>query len=512
MNLRTFGTAAILLCTAFSGAAQTPAQTAAQPQARLQAPTLADPFTLSAQGSCPSFHCTPEGTSLMRYPLPKPAPGRPVVTQWSQSQILGNRRQEPGIQSCSADGRSFLCLYDAGLVTALAVDAGTLTDYFALGTDTLRRSGTSPSVAVFGEDGSIIVADGHQVRRLYRSSNSAASIVWSTDSPYSGDATVATLTPLRYLRAGQARTAIAVTDMNGQIFAVDASSGALLASADAGRTIASPPVAHEGSLYYVSIPLAGKPAFLARFDLVAAGNGWAFAETAARFLFAGTTGGSPLYYAPADPRTGRARPRILLHVPNGEGSCGAGSGDHLVSLDVGSSGFSCAWTRPLSAPLLVSPVVDPVRGGAWLYPFVSYGGAMASKTPARLQHVSDEGVIDVDVLLSDLLGPEIANPLFIGHVYAVAPPGDASSYLVTLIGAARGKGEKYAIAIRASTPGPRPLAGPSLLWKAPVDGLAASSYGAAMPLVTLPGGRPGLVVSAGGYMSNEGNVVILGTD
>lgn len=456
---------------------------------------LGDPFTLATSGSCPMFHCDPEGTGLMNYPIPKPTSGQSVVTVWTQENVLSNGAlNKPGVQGCSSDGSDFTCLYAVGPVTAMNLDAETLAPAHILTSSKLDITGTFAAVALHGQDGSIIVADGDRVKRLVPVPISTQypngfREVWSKRFTAGVGVLVLGIVPLQYTEGSQTKTVVAVTYNNGRILVFDPAYGydpsdglgIIDLSYDVGRLPASPPVAHGNSLYFIAAPTLLQSAFLRKLDLQ---NG-AFTKSA-EYAFDGISGASPVYYVTQD-----NVPLVLVHVPFGIGDCGVAIGNHIVALAAGD--LSCEWTTALISSIQVSPVVDPVRGGVWLFQL-----GLADS----LEHINDDGVIDDTIRLADLLkGTDISTPRFIGHLYSVQPPDDSSVYVVSVIGGVSGTGYKYAIAVNVSTG--------SLLWVSEVGGLGSLAYGAALPLVTLADGQAGMVVSWGAYATLGGNVLIL---
>lgn len=195
------------------------------------AQSVGDPFTVSDAGSCPAFHCDAEGTSLMSLAVPSPGSNETVGVLWQQSDALGSGAYHPGVQSCSSDGGDFTCLYTNGAtsgVSALSVDAATLSGTFTLDNSALAASGTNAAVALYGTDKSIIVADGNSQKRIVADSSQSSGyrVVWQNSSPYANTGlTVSALTPLQYTSGSQTRTVIVVTYTSGKMIAFDPAYG-----------------------------------------------------------------------------------------------------------------------------------------------------------------------------------------------------------------------------------------------------------------------------------------------
>lgn len=489
-------------------------------------------FTLSQRGSCPMIHCTPEGTGLMTATLPLRVGAQAPVVRWSAN-VDANLRQRPGFQGCSADGSQFVCLLRDGAPNGIGVytlppavngvpampASFSPTESFRPSSTDLDSSGANPEVALIGDDGSILVADRLHVTRLRPKGDGTAERVWQVPSPVTTAArvSVASINPIDYVDAGVRKLAMVVTYSDGQLFALDPASQKLIGKPLQLAAPASPPITRGSSLYYVAAPALGTTAYIERRDLL--GGDWSAAI--AHRDYNGTTGASPLLY-----RDSGGRSQIVLHVPNGDAGCGAGtlSGDHLVGLDAAS--LACLYSTPLKAGIQVSPALDPVKGGVWFY---QYGAPVNGTT---LEHLDENGSIvaaDTVALGSLLSSAGISNPRFIGHLYSVMPARDRTGtanvappvYVVGTIGANSGKGQKHALAICVARC-PTGETTPSLAWVVPVTGFTSNdslgtAYGAALPLVSLytgPGlpSTPGIVIAGGQYsgVNATGNILVLG--
>ena len=195
--------------------------TSAAMGAGLSGPAQASVFSLASGGSCPTFHCTPEGTGLMSHELPKsttytatannlllsstsnPLIVQPNGTAYTVPGTPNGTNNIPGFQSCSSDGTRAACLFQApyagvypnNSISALSFTPSAtsatglpVTENFVLtnpaivGTGTwntglLNVNGNAGAVPIIGTD-SIVVADGNGVKRL----NFDGSQVWPTSS------------------------------------------------------------------------------------------------------------------------------------------------------------------------------------------------------------------------------------------------------------------------------------------------------------------------------------------
>src|SRR5690349_12758950 len=76
-----------------------------------------DPFVLSASGSCPTFHCDAEGSSLMQHALPMPASGTSLT---ATNQLTPSAADVTGAIGCTSDDSNFVCLFQSGADAAIS--------------------------------------------------------------------------------------------------------------------------------------------------------------------------------------------------------------------------------------------------------------------------------------------------------------------------------------------------------------------------------------------------------
>ncbi len=330
------------------------------------------PFTLSTNGSCPSFHCDPEGTGLMRHAMPAASDGG---TLSARNQLLSPQTSPatcsdrdaslpacdvPGYQSCSSDDTNVVCLFVAGADSALAFDVGDeaspsrtfgLLPYTASDDDPTASRLTNAHdaksntgvVPLIGEDHSIIVADGNWVKRLAAdgaqiwptlSSPTATGNVGAVlgmESTAKKNRSVVGLTPLQ----SGGKTFIAVTFNDfvwkwgpsyANVLVFDPADGSFVAqyppgnsdSSTSGLTVsgvnypsASPPVAHGSSLYFVGYEEdAIASGAIVKLDLAGGALSMSASQTYGGLI---PTGASPMY---VDSSAYPAFPfdQVLLHV------------------------------------------------------------------------------------------------------------------------------------------------------------------------------------------------------
>ncbi|HEY2512981.1 MAG TPA: hypothetical protein VGI39_19070 [Polyangiaceae bacterium] len=473
----------------FSAAAACSSQGREDTDTQASQVTAVPAFTLAAGGSCPTFHCTPEGTGLMALAVPLGDGG--VV--WRQSQALdAGLANAPGAQSCSSDGRDFTCLYQSGQVTALTVNAADGSVDFALdgGAGGLGTNGTKAAVALVGSDGSIIVADDVHTQRRDRT----GAVLWDVPAPSNVQGTtIYGITPV----VANGETFAVITYSNGTLTPYFATDGGVRPSLDAGYAPASDPVAHDNTVYYVGIDGSREDGVLLRIalQLDPATKQLSLVQRAS-FGFTGKTGASALYLAAGAGPDGGTEPLVLVHVPTGEGDAGAaldaGSGSHLVAVDP--TTLQRVWATPLEGDLAVSPVVDPVNGGVWLF---------AKGDSARhLTHVAPSGkVVLRDTIPLSTLGFSPTTE-FTGHIFSTNT--DGGTYVLGGVGDDAGTLDAGAVAVVID------VAAKKRVFAAAVPGLASASYNGALPLVMLGDGGAGMVFAGVDTGGNHGNVVVLG--
>ncbi len=335
----------------------------------VQAQQLGDPFVLAQTGSCPTFHCDAEGTSLMQHALPMPD-GEGALSATDQLDPESN--DMPGAIGCSSDDSNVVCLFDSGSDAAISFAVGaqgqaSMVRNFVLQKDTNdwkpwpkqfgpyeNQDSNHAPVPLMGADHSVIIADGNWVKRYTQTGIQ----VWPTSvSPVtSGDVglqlgyedrrnhsrSAVGVTPIQW---GD-ETAVAVTFLDGRnawsrglsnIVVYRTTDGSFIArypadtadSSTQGIQIAddsgvvhtfgsiSPPVSHGGSLYFAGYEDSSNLGVLARFDLSGdpSDQGASQLALSAYVTFGGQTGASPAF-EDSNRFTNFPFSQIVLQVPD----------------------------------------------------------------------------------------------------------------------------------------------------------------------------------------------------
>src|SRR5579875_769902 len=525
----------------------------------------AAPFTLATGGgSCPVFHCDPEGGGLMHHGVPVPtsahmatasnlllsSASNPVIVQadgttpYTVPGIPDGTNNIPGFQSCSSDGTHSVCLLQApyagvepyNSISALAfsvnptsstglpvIDNFTLANPTVVGGGTwqegrLNVNGNTGAVALIGQD-SVIVADGNGVKRI----NFDGTQQWPTSSAdprgsvfnsptglgINSSRKVVGLTPIQY----GTDTAVAVafkqtegTATKGYIVVFNLTDGSFIttyAMPTDGTTYylapSTPPVAHGADLYVVGYTFDRKSPGLAQLLKLTLGSGSSGFTVTQSNLWTGSsavgaTGASPLYYDPTQ-YGGTGSASVILHVPNSTAlncASGGGASDRLVYFDAGT--IACTTAATLNGPLQVGPAVDPNRRGVWVWT-----ADTANLTGTKLYFYDGAGNPGASIDLATICNAagsgvcgSSANPAFVGHMFTVQLPGDPSKvYVLSEIAGLLGVGNtKSVVAVDTSGSG-------SLYWAAPLTDTTTVSFGGAIPVVSVPGGKSGVVFAGG---------------
>ncbi len=330
---------------------------------------VGDPFQLSQTGSCPTFHCDAEGTSLMQHAMPMPVSGTSMA---ATNQLTSDAADVPGAIGCTSDDSNFVCLFQSGSDAVISFAVGAqgqtqLTRNFTLARNTNiaqpwaeqfapieGQNANRAPVPVIGADHSVIIADSSWVKRLTQSGVQ----VWpTTETPLgTGDVglqlgyqngtkhnrNVLGVTPVQW---GD-ETAVAVTFNDGASAASRSLSNVVVFRASDGSFIAkypstttdsstqgfqitddggvvhsfqsiSPPTSHGSSLYFVGYESGTNLGVLARFDLSGdSSDPIASALTLISYVtFGGAPGASPVFADNAR-FTNFPYSELVLHVPD----------------------------------------------------------------------------------------------------------------------------------------------------------------------------------------------------
>jgi hypothetical protein len=401
----------------------------------------------------------------------------------------------PSPQSCSSDGADFTCLYQNGRASSVTVNAAALKVDFALDGGTpdasLAQNGTSTGeIAVIGDDHSLIFADATHTFRVTRT----GTVLWNTPAP----ARVKSVLGITPVVLPNGPTLVVVTYGTGFLASFDATTGAAYGTVDVtstftGKFPTSPPASHGASLYYVGNDTSNV-GLLARIDVTAVprdgGTFYTLGVDTTGFTFTGPSGSSPLYLATGAAPDGGAEPLVLVEAP-----ANAAGVPQLIGVDA--TKMVQVWSAPLPSKSIVSPVLDPNRdGGVWVVP---------SGTDAdRLLFITPSGAVDTG---ATVWLPNLGEPsprVFKGHIYASNPPGDAGTHVIATTGAVGGAIDETIVV---------DVAGKRATFRAQMNPLPQASYNGALPLVTLDGGRPGIVVTTVGDTqgpTQQGNVLVVG--
>jgi hypothetical protein len=426
-----------------------------------------------------------------------------------------------------------------------------------------QGSGRAP-VAMIGQDHSVIVADGNWVKRLTQNGTQ----VWPTALTPAGIGDVGAqlgyesskkrlravvgITPIQW--GGE--TAVAVTFNDGPTAATNDYASVLVFRLTDGSVIAkypanatdstsqgfsipgtggnpvyypsvSPPVSHGSSLYFVGYNATLNGGVLARLDL----SGSAANQSASQLkltsyqTFGGQSGSSAVY---ADNARFTVFPysELVLHVPDpttgsiaqlGCNFAAGGTpvtGDHLISFSPDLS--TCNWASPLtstptggkSTPLLAAPAVDPVNGGFWAWTMTtpgSYAGQSVFHYPA--QGGPSDRSINASVVCSAAKLNCGSNAAFVGHMYAVNPPGTQKLYLTSFISSGLGNGAAKNVVAFDAGAGVRNNV--VIKWLAPITDVTGFQTGGSLPMLTFGNGTPGLMFSASNTAGLSGDLSLV---
>jgi hypothetical protein len=291
----------------------------------------------------------------------------------------------------------------------------------------------------------------------------------------------------------------------------------------------SPPMSNGASLYYLGYSGVTGQSMLAKLDLTGDGGGAGTGKwtQSGVVTFGGESGSSPQFVDDTKFSNfpySQAGGQVVLHVPNlAAGTIGSlsgcsasATGGQLVSFTPTLSG--CNWYQKLyylnpgdtadGAAIAVSPVVDPITPGFWVWTNLILANGQTSLTGVTLYHYPAAGptgsgpdqVIPLSTVCNPVGGSALcgSSPMLAGHMFGInpkaAPSNPSKLYLAVTINEGGSSSTPNAVvavdtdtATKAAGGNPSPV----LKWIAPFGDLSNAAFGAALPLVTVPGSGTG---------------------